>query len=643
MKALNIKKIQIEKILLFFRQSNQLSYKIITQNILSELDKFDCIKMILLPKSEIKDNAIKSYIFTNLEIQDAFLDNNKLKELYKKDKFLNSWNEPNQSLIAKLLTKIFETKGIKLMIGKDNTFKELSKRCLQNISVGFTEIKKYEFHFKTKNDSLLLNNLDEYYNFIEKLRQNLSKELKIPSENIIFGPPRKGSVIVPLALIKENIKNLDLERIKKTNLDLGELVEINKLPIYEYIYLDQNIFDPRYNNQDDEKWGNREKRGKEEYIPPKGWIGFGLNVEDNYDNGNAEWLCFGGIYENEFAIAYYPIKEEDNDILFESDIQNIDEFDYYNLIAKSIDNRSGESELETGKGTILYQDIKFAQKQASFIDIDENNLFKIALMCRVNPKTIRAPKDYKELWVLNPNSEEIRPYRILIKRFERSEFHGKPPKDFYQFYSFSKTFSECLLKKNTSILQEQIPQGLTPVEYPIYLYKDNSGPLTDYLLFKKTNDSNSEERLQSWVYCLHNCLTDINLKTEKMGLVQDGIIVYSGAHFDQCALNEEFKIGRKLYFGKFLSTSLDRQKALEFTYGSGFLFVITIRNNENNNYCYNIERFATINNPGYQDDEREILITAFALFEISNIIRGDEISEIHLDCLGFDKDIFNND
>ena len=81
MKALNIQKIQIEKILLFFRQSNQLSYKIITQNILSELDKFDCIKMILLPKSEIKDNAIKSYIFTNLEIQDAFLDNNKLKEL----------------------------------------------------------------------------------------------------------------------------------------------------------------------------------------------------------------------------------------------------------------------------------------------------------------------------------------------------------------------------------------------------------------------------------------------------------------------------------------------------------------------------------------------------------------------------------
>ena len=306
MKSFNIKKIPIKNIVLFCRKSNGLSYKIITQKDLSELDKYDCIKMILLPdsKSDKKEDAIKANLLTSLEIQDAILENIELKELYKKEKFQNLWNEPNQSLVAKLLTKIFGTKGIKLMTGKDNKYKELSKRCLQNISVGFTGIKKFEFHFKTKNDSLLLNNLDEYYYFIEKLRQNLSKELKIAPENIIFGSPRKGSVIVPLVLIKENIKNLDLERIKRTNLDLGELVEINKLPIYEYIYLDQNIFDSRYNNQDDKNWGKREKRGKEKYIPPNGWIGFGLNVEDNYDNGNTEWLCFGGVYENEFAIAY---------------------------------------------------------------------------------------------------------------------------------------------------------------------------------------------------------------------------------------------------------------------------------------------------------------------------------------------------
>ena len=139
------------------------------------------------------------------------------------------------------------------------------------------------------------------------MRKNLSKTLKIAPENIIFGSPRKGSVIIPLVFMKENIKNLDIEAMKRDNLDIGELVELNKLPLYEYIYLDQDIFDSRYNNQNDNNWGQKEKRGKEKYIPPNGWIGFGLNVEDNYDNGNAEWLCFGGIYENEYAIAYYPI------------------------------------------------------------------------------------------------------------------------------------------------------------------------------------------------------------------------------------------------------------------------------------------------------------------------------------------------
>jgi len=222
MKSFNIIKIPTEKIVLFFRGSKQISYERISQNNLSELDKYNCIKICFLPneKSEKKDDDINLNLLTNLEIQDAILDNAKLKELYKKEKFQNLWNEPNQSLIAKLLTKIYETKGIKLLTGKFDKYKEISKRCLQNISVGFTEIKKFEFYFKTKNDSLLLTNLDEYYYFVEKLRKNLSKTLKIAPENIIFGSPRKGSVIIPLIFMKENIKNLEIETMKRDNLDI---------------------------------------------------------------------------------------------------------------------------------------------------------------------------------------------------------------------------------------------------------------------------------------------------------------------------------------------------------------------------------------------------------------------------------------
>ena len=37
-------------------------------------------------------------------------------------------------------------------------------------------------------------------------------------------------------------------------------------------------------------------------------------------------------------------------------------------------------------------------------------------MCRVNPKTIRISKDEPKYWVVNGNDNEIRPFRLLIKK-----------------------------------------------------------------------------------------------------------------------------------------------------------------------------------------------------------------------------------
>ena len=607
----------------------------------------------MITNIEIEDAVMDDYILRlkeaiinitpgNIEINQSI--SKIVEEINTEDKSFQKYSNENEKLIMKLFSKVLETRGIKTLINNYKNNDILSKKSLQKICSGFHEMKKFEFHFSTKNDSLLLYNLEEYYFFTEKLRKNLSKKLHISQDDIVFGHPLKGSIIVPVVFLREKIKHLNFEDIKKSNIDLGDLKNINKYPLFEYIQLDRKIFDPRYNNKDDDKWGKDEIRGKEKYIPPKSWIGFGLNVEDNYDNGEACWLCFGGIYENEFAVAYYPITEEDDDIFFENDIENKNGFDYLNLISKSINAKSGERKLETGKGTILYQNIELAEKQASFIDINKDSNFKLVLMCRVNPKDIRIPKDYKEVWVLNPNSEEIRPYRILVKFYDKNELSRNAPKNFYQYYSISKVFYECLSKKDESLFREEnIKQGFTPIEHPIYLYKDNSGPLTQYLLFKRAeNILYPIERLQSWVYCLHKVLTDKTLKTDKMGLVKDNTIVYSGVHIDQTALNEEFKIGRKLYFGKFLSTSLDKEAAKIFTYGNGFLFIIRIKNNEKSNYCYNIEKFANFNNEGQEDAEREVLITAFSLFQITNIDKGRQISEIYMDCLGFDNFEYGN-
>ena len=606
---------------------------------------------------------------TALEIEDAIFYEKKKKKSYlntKKyseikyieeeeeiiEKSFKKKTQIQETEIFKLFSKCFQTRGIKTLIENYNNKKieskkdlkkrsskfSTSKKCLQNICSGFSEMKKFEFHFKTK-DKLLFDNLEEYFLFTEKLRNNLSKKLNISPKNIIFGPPQSGSIITPVVFIKDKIKNLNIEEMKESNKNLGELLNINKLLLFEYIDFSPDIFDSRFNNNDDDKWGIDEERGNEIYIPPKGWIGFGLNVEDNYDDGDASWLCFAGIYENEYAVAYYPITEEDDDIFFNNENNNFNEFEYLNLISKSINSKTG---FQTGKGTILYQNIKLAEKQASFIDINKNEIFKLVLMCRVKPTQIRKPQDYSEVWVLEPNSQEIRPYRILVKIYNNIELNKRAPKNFYQFYNISKIFSECLFKKDESILDEDIPEGFTRNEYPIHLYKDRSTALTQYLLFKKTEPpNNTEKRLQSWVYCLHKSLTDIGLKTDKMRLVENNTIVYSGVYMEQSALNEEFQIGRKLYFGKFRSTSLDRNKAIEFTLGYGFLFIITIKNNENHNYCYNIENFAIVNNPEFQDDEREILITAFTLFKITRIERiNDTLIEIYMDCLGFENNNF---
>ena len=505
-KKFNFKKINRDRIALFYRELNGLSFKRINSENIKNLFRtnvFIKVKILpdIIPENEEDVKRLNSDLITSLEIENAIFDDQKLEEKFNmkenniKSKYKNvdysntklkcekknTYEE--EMLILNLLSKIFETRGIKTLIEEDKEIGITSKKCLQNLSSGLSELKKYEFHFQTFNNSLFYNP-EEYFFFTEELRFNLSKSLNITPENIIFGPPKKGSIKVPIVFMKESIKKLKFEEIQNSNLFFEDLLEINKLPLFEYIQLDRNIFDSRFNNKDDKKWGQNENRGKEKYIPPKGWMGFGLNVEDNYDDGQACWLCFGGIYENEFAVAYYPITEEDDDIFLEYEIENFKDFEYKNLISNSIDSRSGE---RTGEGTILYQNIELAEKQSSLIDTEKFS-FKLVLMCRVNPYKIRAPRDYKEIWVLNRNSEEVRPYRILVKLYPKNYFENTP-KNFYQFYNFTKIFSQCLTFKDESLIKDYEDTRFSPSEYPINLYSRNARFLKEYLLFKRIDDN----------------------------------------------------------------------------------------------------------------------------------------------------------
>ena len=68
-----------------------------------------------------------------------------------------------------------------------------------------------------------------------------------------------------------------------------------------------------------------------------------------------------------------------------------------------------------GCGTYLFQDPVIAENAAGIVDIGGDR-YKILLMCRVNPDKIRQPSGFKNCWILNPCPNEIRTYRILIKK-----------------------------------------------------------------------------------------------------------------------------------------------------------------------------------------------------------------------------------
>ena len=73
---------------------------------------------------------------------------------------------------------------------------------------------------------------------------------------------------------------------------------------------------------------------------------------------------------------------------------------------------------KVGIGVYLSDKIETAQIYAGTIKIEYDNDIKeyyTVLMCRVNPEKTRFSDEKKEYFVLDPNEQCIRPYRILIK------------------------------------------------------------------------------------------------------------------------------------------------------------------------------------------------------------------------------------
>ena len=568
----------------------------------------------------------KNYIKINEELS-------KVKNITK-----NINSKENSNFVLSLLGKCFEKKGTKIYISKnkEENLKNVELFSIQSL-FSLNDHKKYEFHFDfgEETNKKILNNPIEGQKFLESWKIKISKKLNINPENLIFRDIHQGCVAVHASIINpekdQEIKIKELESI-------DGITKIEEKPIFEYLQISSSILDSKgdkYRN-----FSQNSFRGGEKYIPPNDdWYGIGLKVENMYDNCNNTWLSSKNI-DGEFAVAYLGIN---------SYISNSEEMiKELNSLSQDIKNKISQklyknekdirnNNIECGDGIIVFQNPKYAENNAGILDILGYRI-KIILMCRVNPKKIRQPESFEDCWILNPTPDEIRPYRILIKKIPFSPLVGtlndeiiisKMPVNYIVSVIKSNDLSFLNLRNNTffefcSILNNQLVSDdffVIRLYSSIYYLYINNYLRTKEVIILDDLENLSESEIKSWICCLQLALSrNINVKDETL--------VYRGVNLK---FPSEIGIGSKFYFREFVSTSTSQEFSEQWIDNSGTLMIIKIKNNGTNghqNYCYYIEDITI------SEDQYEVLISSHCYFTVTKIEHKKNIDYIYLTCEG---------
>ena len=614
----------------------------------TNIDKndFDKNKQFIIDNINFSKIIKKLNIIQELKNENYFL--NVDEKLNNYELFMNQINSFNDNFfILSLLSKCLEHKGIKVYISQimDKNHKKFDDIELASIQSLFCLInqQKYILHFdygETENKEILNNPLKQE-TFINEMKLKISESLKINIDKLILADIHEGSVAFILYLL--NPTNDEVEAMKKAKY-LKNCIKIELKPLLDELYLSPSILDSRGNRF--KGWGKNEKRGGEDYIPPlNGWLGIGLNVMSKYDNRCNNWIAYKENIDGEFAIAYLGINNiSDNEDQIIKDLN-----DYSVNITKMISSKLYQNELDLkknktstcGEGVCLFQNPEYAENCAGIINLYGYNI-KIILMCRVNPKKIRQPENFKDCWILNPTPEEIRPYRILIKVVPNSQqsecneltYTLKPVQ--YIISSIETSNLSILELKENPLFKRYSKINSQTVNDDVFVIRVYSSSyyrhINEYLRVKKLRDEKilNEEQIKSWIFCLQRAL----LRNKNVKEDQE---VYRG--IDK-PFPKNLGIGSTFYFREFISTSTKIEFALNWIHKNkkldrGTLLIIKIKNNGNNNnlnYCYYIEDITTCHK------EYEILISSHCLFTVTNIEHKEKnIDYVYLTCLGFPK------
>ena len=593
--------------------------------------------------SHIKaDIGVGDFINSAVKVSDLMNQMNSIEKNNEPNKFYNSEKileypglisekfdkKKDKIYILGLMSKMLTQNGINVAIYKENKSENnLDGASLQYLFNGLTKKKKYEIQFNLakEKEEILLQKGDELTYFIEEWKNKISSQLNINKKEIFLVNPKdknKSGLCLDLVTNEGHIESNKLKNFK-------EIKNIQEKSLIEGCQLSPEIFDTKYNNKDP-NWGINETRGGEKYIPPIGWFGYGLKVSKRYDNGDDSWINYidgKGV----FAIAYLGLSDNYgnknnlgnflNTIKSQQVINEGYEQTYKNDV--NINYKSQKEYQKCGNGVYLFQDPKIAENTASIINLGGIS-YKILLMCRVNPKKIRKPQGFEYCWILNPTPNEVRPYRILIKKIFQSPMSGASQNEIKCFKSSPYYFKDIIAQKDTTFLYKNI-QGLNHEDFVIKLYTSNDYIyINNYLREGKIehNLKYTEKDIKSWIFCLHKVLTT------RISNVKNGSIFYRGI---SRKLPNNIGVGSKFIFSEFISVSENKNVALSFAC-KGTLFEVRIEKNDKlHYYCYNISNISLV--PG----ERETLITSNCTYHITKkyFDKKYSVDVVHLTCEGY--------
>ena len=319
-------------------------------------------------------------------------------------------NSPDQDFfILGVVSDYLNKQGVVTAIEKRDP-NPLSKEKLKEIDTflqflinGLTNLKKHElrFDFGWEKNNLILSDPKDQQAFMDELKVSLSKGFNIKTNEIIITYPRSGSVLVTVIFLSEDFNNITVNKVQSIlathSPDYNNLLSIDSRLVLDGILLNPELLDHKGDNKN-QGWGQNEQRGGRPYYPPKGWIGYGLKVWGKYDKGNNNWISYNGV-AGEWCVAYHGASQKlNNNYQMMRDVED--------------QNHPGQ---KVGEGVYCSPNPNVLDQEGGVVQVGGKK-YKIGFMLRVKPDKIRIAKTNNDYWVLNGTSDEIRPYRILIKQ-----------------------------------------------------------------------------------------------------------------------------------------------------------------------------------------------------------------------------------